>query len=133
MEKTIKKSTENAVAEAITASLEKEHGNNESSDVNNFPAAIQEIGEALFERYPEKTTILSSENVLGIIRCKALNEYIQETTGVRYTVLDIIAEETVSRRLSINGKGLQLFIDAIHGINASFQQVAAPLLGNLRR
>ena len=128
-----KKSTENAVAEAITASLEKNNNEGAPVDGNNFPAAIQEIGEALFERYPDKTTILSSENVLGIIRCKSLNEYIQETTGVRYSVLDIITEETVSRRLSISGKGLQLFIEAIHGINASFQQVATPLMDRLRR
>lgn len=125
--------TENAVAEAITASLDDRGSSNEQADVNNFPAAIQEIGEALFERYPEKTGILSNENILGMIRCKVLNDYIEESTGLRYTVLDTIVAETESRRLSAQGKGLQLFIDAIHGIQASFQQVNPGLLGGLRR
>ena len=123
---------ENAVANAITASLEVPNtGNN--SDVNNFPAAIQEIGEAIFERYPQKTGILSSENILGMIRCRALNEYMQETTGVRYELLDLIVEETESRRLSVNGKGIDLFIKAIHGIQASFEQVSPGLMDRFGR
>jgi hypothetical protein len=124
--------TENAVAEAITASLEEKQEITDK-DVNNFPAAIQEIGEALFERYPEKTGILSQENVLGTIRCKALNDYIQETTGVRYAVLDTIVEQTDSRRLSVNGKGLQIFNDAIHGIQVAFENVAPGLMDRMRR
>ena len=124
--------TENAVAAAITASLDNKSDATPNSE-NNFPAAIQEIGEALFERYPEKTGILSNENILGIIRCKALNDYMQETTGVRYTLLDLIIEQTESRRLSANGKGLNLFIDAIHGIQASFEQVGANAVDAFRR
>lgn len=125
---------ENAVTEAITASFGNENSGPERDEGNNFPAAIQEIGEALFERYPEKTGILSSENILGMIRCKVLNDYIEESTGVRYVVLDTIVSETESRRLSAQGKGLQLFIEAIHGIQASFQQVSPTgLLGRLGR
>jgi hypothetical protein len=129
----VERKTDNAVNEAITASLNDRGTGDTGKDVNNFPAAIQEIGEALFERYPEKTGILSNENILGMIRCKALNDYIQETTGVRYTVLDSIVAQTESRRLSAQGKGLQLFIDAIHGIQASFEQIAPGLLDRMRR
>jgi hypothetical protein len=124
--------TENAVAAAITASLDDRH-DEASEAANNFPAAVHEIGEAIFERYPEKTGILSGENILGMIRCKALNDYMQETTGVRYSVLDLIVEQTESRRLSANGKGLNLFIEALHGIQASFEQVGAGVLDNIRR
>lgn len=129
----MEKKTENAVAEAITASLEDNSNHEFEKDVNNFPAAVQEIGEALFERYPEKTGILSNENILGMIRCKVLNDYIQEATGIRYAVLDTIVEETQNRRLSQGGKGLQLFIEAIHGIQASFQQVTPGLMDKFRR
>jgi hypothetical protein len=128
-----KKVTENAVAEAITASLVEKHDGAEEVDTNNFPAAIQEIGEAIFERYPEKTGILSSENILGMIRCKSLNDYMQETTGVRYTVLDSIVLQTESRRLSLNGKGINLFIDAIHGIQASFDNASQGLVDKFAR
>ena len=125
--------TENAVAAAITASLDDRRDGDSDNETNNFPAAVHEIGEAIFERYPEKTGILSSENILGMIRCKALNDYMQETTGVRYSTLDLIVEQTESRRLSANGKGLNLFIEALHGIQASFEQVGAGVLDNIRR
>lgn len=125
--------TENAVADAITASLEEKHNLSDEPDVNNFPAAIQEIGEALFDRYPEKTGILSGENILGIIRCKSLNDYMQETTGIRYEVLDSIVVQTESRRLSLNGKGIGLFIEAIHGVQASFEQVTPGLIDKYSR
>lgn len=125
--------TDNAVADAITASLIDKNEGIQEPDVNNFPAAIQEIGEALFERYPEKTGILSGENVLGIIRCKALNDYIQETTGIRYIILDTIISETESRRLSITGKGINLFIEAIHGVQASFEHIAPGITDRLMR
>jgi len=124
---------ENAVAEAITASLVEKNEGDIDNESNNFPAAIQEIGEAIFERYPEKTGILSSENILGMIRCKALNDYMQETTGVRYTVLDSIVLQTESRRLSINGKGLNLFIEAIRGIQASFDNAPQGLIDRYTR
>lgn len=123
--------TENAVAEAITASLNNDN-NDTSENANNFPAAIQEIGEALFERYPLKTGILSNENILGMIRCKALNDYMQETTGIRYIVLDTIVEQTEQRRLSAQGKGLALFIEAIHGIQASFNNDSPGVIDRLR-
>ena len=123
---------ENAVQEAITASLHEDN-NHKGDDVNNFPAAIQEIGEAMFERYPEHTGILSGENVLGMIRCKALNDYMQETCGIRYAILDTIVEQTETRRLSVQGKGLNLFIEAIHGIQASFAQIAPGLIDRMRR
>lgn len=128
----MKTNDDNAVNEAITASFDERNVPDGDGSRNDFPAAIQEIGEAIFERYPDKTSIISNENAIGIIRCRVLNDYIQETTGVRYAVLDTIPEQKLALTLSTNGKGLNLFIEAIHGIQVAFENIAPGLMGRLQ-
>ena len=117
--------TDDVVSKFITASLEDDN-ESPTTNQNNFPAAIKEIGEAVFKRYPRKTSNLSSENILGMVRCSALNDYMQETYGIRYTTLDLVVQEVEERRLSKGGYGLEKFIESMKSIQASFEQHEIP-------
>jgi len=117
--------SDDIVSKFITASLEDD-SETATTNQNNFPAAIKEIGEAVFKRYPHKTSNLSSENILGMVRCSALNDYMEETYGIRYTTLDIVVQEVEERRLSKGGYGLEKFIESMKSIQASFEQHEIP-------
>jgi len=117
--------SDNTANKFITEAIEDDEIIEENTQ-NNFPAAIKEIGEAIFERYPLKTSNLSSENVLGMIRCYALNDFMQENYGIRYNILDIVVEQTNTRRLSHKGYGLTKFIEAMQAIQATFEQHEVP-------
>jgi hypothetical protein len=119
-------SKENSVNTSITEKLENDSDENGNNNGNNFPAAIAEIGEAIFERFPEKTSKLSAENKIGLIRCRAVNNYFEENFGVRYTILDNIPDDVLSLSVSVDAFGLQTFIAALHSINASFEQHEIP-------
>lgn len=116
--------TDNSVNKAITMPLEEE---DETEVVQNtFPLAIKELGEALFENYEDKTSYLSEENILGSIRCAALNEYMEVNYGYRYSSLDIIVRTKMARSLSKNGYGIGKLIEIVQSIQASFQQMETP-------
>ena len=117
---------DDVVSKFITASLDDDNEEQAGNNQNNFPAAIKEIGEAVFKRYPRKTSNLSSENILGMVRCSALNDYMQETYGIRYTTLDLVVQEVEERRLSKGGYGLEKFIESMKSIQASFEQHEIP-------
>lgn len=113
--------SDNAVNKSITMPLEEE---NEGEEVQNtFPLAIQELGEALFENYEDKTSHLSEENILGSIRCDAINEFMQINYGYRYASLDLIVRTKMSRNLSKDGIGIKNLIEIVKSIQATFQQL----------
>ncbi|HAX17999.1 MAG TPA: hypothetical protein DCY00_05325 [Actinobacteria bacterium] len=56
----------------------------------------------------------------------------KETTGISYAVLETIPEKALSLKLSQNGKGLNLFIEAIHGIQVAFENIAPGLIDRMR-
>jgi hypothetical protein len=118
--------TDNAVNKSITFEI-PEDKEEMPPEQNNFPLAIQELGEGLFEKYPDKTSDLSDENIRGIIRCRALNDFMQEKYGVRYTVLDKIVEDKMNLNLSKSGKGIEKFIDIVKSVQASFQDLTVPM------
>jgi hypothetical protein len=118
--------TDNAVNKSITFEI-PEDKEELPPEQNNFPLAIQELGEGLFEKYPDKTSDLSDENIRGIIRCRALNDFMQEKYGVRYTVLDKIVEDKMNLNLSKSGKGIEKFIDIVKSVQASFQDLTVPM------
>lgn len=124
--------SENAANQFITAAISENEEEIPGNNQNNFPAAIKEIGEAVFKRYPRKTSNLTSENILGCIRCIAINDFMQETYGIRFSVLDLVPKEVEERRLSKGGYGLEKFIEAMKSIQASFEQHELPSrLGSL--
>jgi hypothetical protein len=71
---------ENSVNKSIVIE-EKEDGEESLNNRNTFPEAVKELGEILFNKYPEKTSNLSYENINGIIRAEVLNEYMDINFG----------------------------------------------------
>ena len=114
----------NAVNESIDIPLEE--GDEESKGNDTFPMAIRELGEALFSSYPDKTSVLSDENILGIIRIETLNEFMLRKYGFRYTSLDAVVEYKKRLVVSKNGYGILQFIELVKSIQASFQQTELP-------
>jgi hypothetical protein len=117
--------SENAVNKSITMDM----GDNTREippEQNTFPLAIQELGEGLFENYLDKTSNITEENILGIIRCRALNDFMLEKYGVRYSVLDKICEDKMNLNISRNGFGIEKFIEIVKSIQATFEQTQLP-------
>lgn len=116
---------DNAVNKSITFEMEPDK-EEQIVEQNNFPLAIQELGEGLFEKYIDKTSDITDENIRGIIRCRALNDFMQEKYGVRYTILDRIVEDKMKLNVSRNGKGIDKFIEIVKSVQASFQDLTVP-------
>lgn len=116
--------SDNAVNKSITFDVEDNTG--KIVDTNTFPMAIKELGEALFENYEDKTTNITDENIRGMIRCRALNDYMQEKYGVRYSVLDRIVEDKMRLNVSRNGYGVEKLIEIVKSIQATFEQTQLP-------
>lgn len=117
--------TDNAVNKSITMDIE-EKDKELPFESNTFPLAIQELGQGLFENYSDKTSDLTDENIKGIIRCRALNDFMQEKYGVRFSVLDKIVEDKMNLNISRNGKGIKDFIEIVKSIQATFEQTQLP-------
>lgn len=115
--------SDNAVNKTITMPMEEEEEAGEV--VNTFPLAIKELGEALFENYEDKTSNLSEENVLGMIRCGTLNEFMEINYGFRYASLDVVVREKLARNMSVKGFGIEKLIEIVQSIQATFQQLDA--------
>jgi hypothetical protein len=118
--------SDNAVNKSINLPLAEDE---ETVQENTFPLAIKELGEALFEDYEDKTSNLSEENILGTIRCDAINEYMEITYGYRYASLDVIVQKKMARNLSNNGFGIERLIEIVKSVQASFQAVEQPSMG----
>lgn len=116
---------ENAVNESVTIPIEEDN-NEETKGNDTFPMAIRELGEAIFQNYDEKTSNLSDENILGIIRCNTLNDFMSERYGVRFTVLDELVQKKMALVISRKGYGIDKFIELTKSIQASFTQTEIP-------
>jgi hypothetical protein len=115
---------DNSVNKSLTFEIEEEK--KETSEQNTFPLAIAELGEGLFDNYSDKTSNITDENIKGIIRCRALNDFMLEKYGIRYSVLDKICEDKMSLQLSRNGYGVEKFIEIVKSIQATFEQTQLP-------
>lgn len=115
----------NAVNESIEIPM-SDDTKEESKGNDTFPMAIRELGESLFLNYPNKTSNLSDENILGMIRIEALNDFMQAKYGFRYSVLDIVVQYKKELVISKNGFGITAFNDLVKSIQASFQQTEIP-------
>ena len=116
---------DNAVNKSLTFEIEPDD-KEKITEQNTFPLAIAELGEGLFEKYGDKTSDITDENIMGIIRCRALNDFMLEKYGVRYSVLDKIIEDKMSLNVSRNGKGIDKFIEIVKSIQATFEQTQLP-------
>jgi len=116
--------SDNAVNKAIT--LEMDEGKEKDIQENTFPLAIAELGEGLFENYPDKTSNITDENIKGIIRCRALNDFMLEKYGINYSVLDTICDNKMKLQISRNGYGIEKFIEIVKSIQATFEQTQMP-------
>lgn len=114
----------NAVNESIEISIPEEEEDKKGSDT--FPLAIRELGESLFLNYPNKTSNLSDENILGMLRIEALNDFMQSKYGFRYSVLDIVVQYKKELVLSKDGLGIKAFTELVKSIQTSFQQTDIP-------
>jgi hypothetical protein len=116
--------SDNAVNKSITFDVDT--SKEIVTETNTFPMAIKELGESLFENYEDKTTNITDENIRGIIRCRALNDYMQEKYGIRYSVLDKIVEDKMRLNVSRGGYGIEKFIEIVKSIQATFEQTQLP-------
>lgn len=94
-----------------------------TSSQNNFQDAVRELGKMLFEKYPEKTSNLSQDNINGIIRANAINEYTEGAFGYRYRTLDKLVSDKQKLVVSHNGLGMDKLIEIVKSIQASFEQI----------
>jgi len=104
-------------------------------NTNSFQFAVKELGNILFDKYPEKTSNLSSENINGIVRIEVLNEYMNVNFGYRYQTLDKLVKQKQLRVISHDGFGVEKIIEFVKSIQASFEQTQIPdrLQGLIRR
>jgi hypothetical protein len=121
----------NAVNEAIEIPIEQDIID-ESSGNEGFRQAIQELGEAVFLNYEEKTSNLTSKNISGMIKIEVLNDFMERRYGFRYTELDVLVLKKRSLVVSQKGYGLTQFIEALKAIQASFVQQEIPM-GTMQR
>jgi len=93
---------------------------------NNIKDVIAEIGKAIFEKYPKKTSNLSNENIDGIVQAECLNEYMEKNFGYRYSVLDVLVKSKREYVISSGGYGIAAFIESIKSVQASIEQHEMP-------
>lgn len=126
---------ESSINKSIELSMEDDIENTDSNKNTSFPEAIRELGKALFERYPNKTSNYSGENEIGLLQADVLNDYMEKNFGYRFMVIDKLSKQKIVRTVSVKGYGIEKFIELVHGINIAFEQNEIPekLRGILRR
>jgi hypothetical protein len=114
----------NSVNDSIE--IEDEEVLNQTEQENSFKLALKEMGYILFEKYPDKTSNLSHENINGIVRIRVLNEYMETNFGYRYKTLDALVDAKLSTVVSHKGFGIDKLIEFMKSIQASFEQTQLP-------
>ena len=115
---------ESSINKSITIASEPE--DNTQGNNTSFPDAVKELGKALHERYPLRTSNLSHRNVKGLIQIDVLNKYMLTSFGREFISLKELQEKKVHRTVSVKGWGADKFIEVIKGIQASFEQTELP-------
>ena len=124
-DETAKQEIDDNIIESILIEDEEETKSSNNSD-NNLQETIKELGNQAFLRHSEKTSYLSNDNINGLIRADAFNEYNDVNFGYRYKVIDTLIRAKPSRALSHNGYGLEKLIEIVKSIQASFEQTQLP-------
>jgi hypothetical protein len=112
--------SDNSVNKSINIPLESE--GDELKQVNSFSDAIESLAKVSLDTYEDKTSNLTSENIIGQIRCELLNDWKESTYGYRHNSLDIICKRMPIKSMSRGGYGLTALTAIVKGIQASFEQ-----------
>ena len=118
------KATDKNVVESLL--IEDEEELETKKEVNTLQDTIKELGRQAFEKHPYENSSLSQDNINGLIRADAFNNYMERNFGYRFACIDTLRTSKPSRALSHNGYGLDKFVELIHAIQASFQQSELP-------
>jgi|WetSurMetagenome_2_1015567.scaffolds.fasta_scaffold615745_2 hypothetical protein len=123
----------NTVNDIIAPEVEDDTPN--VAQPNTLQDAIKEMGKILHERYLERNSNLSHENIDGMVQVDALNKYMSVNFGYRFKVLDELVRSKGSRVVSKDGFGIVAFNDLVKSIQATFEQHQIPenLKGLVRR
>lgn len=111
---------DNSVNESINIPIEEDEDTRKQ--VNSFSDALDSIGKITLDRYEDKTSNITSENIIGHIRCEVLNDWKLRNYGFKHESLDLIRIRMPQKSMSRSGFGLTKLIEAIKGIQASFEQ-----------
>lgn len=87
---------------------------------------LKEMGISLFHNYPKKTSVLSFENIDGMVQIDVLNKYMGKCFGYRFSVLDELVESKQTRIVSKDGFGIASFIELVKSIQATYEQHQIP-------
>ena len=99
---------------------------------NTMQETIKTMGETLYERYPLKTSVLSHQNINGMVRIDVLNDYMARNFGYEYKSLKVLAMSKNARVVSKDGFGITAIIEFVKSIQASFEQTLDRVRDRLR-
>jgi len=111
--------SDNAVNKSINIPLEED---SDIKNVNSFSDAIDSLGKISLETYEDKTSNLTSDNIIGQLRCEVLNDWKLSTYGYEHESLKLICKRMPIKSMSRNGYGISKLIEIVKGIQASFEQ-----------
>jgi hypothetical protein len=123
---------ESSINKSITIASEPDEEEKQTN--TSFPDAVKELGRALHERYPDRTSNLTNENERGLEEIDVLNEYMRKNFGYQFETLNKLSIQKNIRVVSVKGFGVTNLIEIIKGIQTSFEQVDIPSrMGQLLR
>lgn len=121
---TDKDESEDAVNDIITEDMDM--GGDEKGEATSFLAAVREIGEISFKKYPAKTSNLTDENAAGIVAAEVINSWMEKRYKFTFDSLKTIIKSKRENVISVKGYGNTNFNANLNAIHASFEQTEIP-------
>lgn len=87
---------------------------------------IKEMAQTAFSKYPQKTSLLTAENIDGMVKIDVLNDYSERNFGWRFKSLDELVTSKQNRIVSKDGFGLTMIIEFVKSIQATIEQNQMP-------
>jgi hypothetical protein len=119
-------SESNAVNDIITEDMSEDFREEDKKDNQSIIAAIREMGETLFKKYPAKTSNITSENEQGMDTVAVINDWMMSKYRYEFTTLNTLVKSKRENVMSVKGYGVEKFIEESHSIQATFQQTEIP-------
>lgn len=114
----------NTANDIIIDTIEEEE--TQIAQPNTLQDTIKELAKNLHEKYPQRMSNLTYDNIDGMTQADVLNEYMEVNFGYRYKVLDKLVDSKCNRVVSKDGYGIAAFIETVKSIQASFEQHQIP-------
>ena len=111
-----------SVDDDIEINMDTEKNNSKENRGTTFPAAVKELGLALFSRSPKKTSNYTGENAQGLTEIDVINAYHKKYYGYEFASLIELSESKITRVVSIRGYGIDKLVELVKGINIAFEQ-----------